>query len=761
MIQLQAGNDIQIGGRITNRDTARPFDMTVIAGRDLFIGGVNHAAEINSNNGDITVIAGRNIDLISGAAGASATVFIGGAAGGTTDAFGTISVMAGGDINLAAGATGSSLAYISKTINTFNAFYSDPVIVTAGGDVTLTPNIGGDAFIGLAPTGTFVDAASDILVTVGGDLNLTNTAGAVSDAYIGLGFKFGTAGIVQGSTTVNVAGATNLTSVAGAGASGLAYIGADNIDGGEISNHTITLNTGSLNITSNSTTNTVSTYIGFDDITAIGSKSNNVINVNVTGNATLTNNSTAGGLGAPIYIGMANLSTTLPVELTTNVTVGGTLSMITTSQATSPTYIGSETIASTGGVQNTTNVVAGTLNLQANSTNAAGSVFIGMDVATGTSISNSSTNVDVLNTATLTSTGAAPTYIGSGVVITSSVASDVSLSTGQDLNLFPSPASTAKVYVGFDTINLSTVSGNIDVDVGANINLTGINAPTYIGLDTPLNGSTIESNLDVLARGNINMIADTASGNTFIGTNSLVDIAGIQQTVSVFAQDSIFMDGTNGPVFITGINDGSNAAFPPIVTVEAGVDIYMVQSSMNSSFTLYAVVDQLFGTRPLIGPGLFSIDATSSLNSFTSAPIGIYTALQSLNSFDPNAIIGGMTFADWLAALGLSYPGPLYENSLIEIWCTYFNEMITFPNSPFTIFYKDCLEQAAYQASIIVDQFLVDLHPFNEFPGWAQRFSVRYSPSLELIFTDEPYLLRRRHLKQLNHPKTWTVLQDI
>lgn len=158
-----------------------------------------------------------------------------------------------------------------------------------------------------------------------------------------------------------------------------------------------------------------------------------------------------------------------------------------------------------------------------------------------------------------------------------------------------------------------------------------------------------------------------------------------------------------------------------------------------SSVTL--ICDNEFPVRPLIGPGRFLMDFDSFINT-GSAPLLIYTALQSANNIA--GLLNNLRFNQ----------GTLFVDTDQEIWCTYFCTPI-YVGSPFRIAYKNCLQQALYQAQIIVNQLLTNLHPYDEFPGWANIF---WLTGVDPNLFAEPYYLRRRQLNLLNHPKTWSQM---
>lgn len=222
----------------------------------------------------------------------------------------------------------------------------------------------------------------------------------------------------------------------------------------------------------------------------------------------------------------------------------------------------------------------------------------------------------------------------------------------------------------------------------------------------------------------------------------------------------------NGNFYSSGFFDTNifNSPFFPTVQTDVGSITILTQNDMNlenavisAGTSVLLVVDQQRPNRPFIGPGAFSMDAFSGIDSGTS-DVGIYTALQSQNNIDPAAQFNGISISNLFSADGLTFGSTaLYQNSLREIWCVYYDEGNSSPISPLTIFYKDCLQLVIEQAMIVVDQFLVDLHPYREFPGWESRFVLDFR-KLPDESTVLPYVLFRRQFNAFNHPKTWTIL---
>ncbi len=187
-----------------------------------------------------------------------------------------------------------------------------------------------------------------------------------------------------------------------------------------------------------------------------------------------------------------------------------------------------------------------------------------------------------------------------------------------------------------------------------------------------------------------------------------------------------------------------------------GSVIHLVQNNMTMTGGVVTagqnvdlILDNQAPSAPLIGPGAFNMNATSQISS-TAGYIRVYTALQSQNNIDAAAqfISGGVpsTFT----------AGELFVDTATEQWCTYY------PNGgggvPFRIFYKDCLQILAAQATLIIDQLPFDFsfdmnwpyYGMEEYYGWPTKFYLIYQlaswkPPYEDI-PPEPYFIRRRKM---------------
>ena len=116
---------------------------------------------------------------------------------------------------------------------------------------------------------------------------------------------------------------------------------------------------------------------------------------------------------------------------------------------------------------------------------------------------------------------------------------------------------------------------------------------------------------------------------------------------------------------------------------------------VSASENVDLVCDNQAPAPPQIGPGAFSIDATSFINS-DNGYIRVYTARQAQNVIDP--------LAEFISA-GTSYffvPGQLFVDTNQEKWCTYYPDGDQ--GIPFKIFYKPCLETITQEAMIILTE---------------------------------------------------------
>jgi len=262
-----------------------------------------------------------------------------------------------------------------------------------------------------------------------------------------------------------------------------------------------------------------------------------------------------------------------------------------------------------------------------------------------------------------------------------------------------SPAVSANVLGGFK-VETGSVGGGIALtSVAGNIHLSSAEFFTTGALDNLIIGPVATLN---------NLTLTSITGNI---------------TVDPFHNITITNPvTTGGNVFMIAQNDISMTS-TGLITAGGSVEL---------------VCDNQAPVQPLVGPGAFLMDAGASITAGTV--LRIFTARQPQNSI--LGLLNGLPFV----------AGPIFTDTNQERWCVYYPEPIL--GTPFTIFYKECLGAIlSEQVGPIVSQFLVDLHPYDEFlPGWIENFSI--TDRHEDPFSPEYYFLRRRQLKVVNHPKT-------
>lgn len=197
---------------------------------------------------------------------------------------------------------------------------------------------------------------------------------------------------------------------------------------------------------------------------------------------------------------------------------------------------------------------------------------------------------------------------------------------------------------------------------------------------------------------------------------------------------NITVDPFHNITVTNGVTTGGN------VFMIAQNDIDMTASGfITAGGSVELVADNQAPTPPLIGPGGFHMDALATITS--GSTLRIFTARPTQNAI--NGLLNGAPFI----------AGTFFIDSATEIWCTYFPSALS--GTPYTIFYKPCLQQATEQATIVNTEMLLNFHPYDEYLGWLELFDV--TPIYEYEFK-EPFMLRRRKLKFINHPKSWTAL---
>ncbi len=300
---------------------------------------------------------------------------------------------------------------------------------------------------------------------------------------------------------------------------------------------------------------------------------------------------------------------------------------------------------------------------------------------------------------------------------------------------------TGNLEIGDDmgiSPTISTIDGSITLSAG----LKDLSTCSVPAICTRTNGSTA----------NINHRTDSLV--TCLGTGTIVETA--SGSINMTTADIITQSGSIHLLAGVNINIGSTiqnlvASGEIILVANRDINLTNAAALIDSPNAVTLVVDNAFPNPFLAGLGKITTAANSHING---VPLQIFTSQQAYNSIGGFLTSGNLTFSD----------GKLFENTFLEQWCTYFG--CPFQRAglgiPYTIFYKNCLQQAMNQAQIITLQFLVDLHPYNEYPGWIEEFfvsrdGVSWTPTDRYVMGfKDPYMLRRRMLHGFNLPKYWT-----
>jgi hypothetical protein len=155
------------------------------------------------------------------------------------------------------------------------------------------------------------------------------------------------------------------------------------------------------------------------------------------------------------------------------------------------------------------------------------------------------------------------------------------------------------------------------------------------------------------------------------------------------------------------------------VTLEAGVNISITNNSviqsLNNNADIILVVDALFPSSPDIGPGQFTLDATSTITTLgSSAQLRIYTA-----RFPQNMILGLLN--------GVDFMGTRFVDDAQNEYLTYY------PNGGFISaapFYRIYYKEGIIPPFIIPPFFGVpDFQLYDQEERWDKTFTISYDSS--------------------------------
>lgn len=656
-------------------------------------------AEVVTASGSIAINAGNDL-IVSGAGAMNLYANI-------RSASGNIAAQAGRFIQLSGNASDNTFAQIGAPSTVAGAIDSD-IAVSAGSDLTLAagPGLGSYAHIGHGTVSPSFPAMAgtlqgDIAFSAGGQTTLT--ASSSNDSYAVIGFRGGPLGVAvncQGGIAGTVQGQLLLN--AGTADSAAAQIGFVGFapDGVTYSGDVDLLLHGPFFLTGGTAQRT-SAGIGFilqaSNLAAPSQAASNLIRVVCTSPSTSV--LTQGILNAAhavigIHLSLTSGGTAFCAD--TTVRTAGSLTLQAIAPVNVLTFIGARGSA----VNQTANTnltvdVGGDLTLISATGGTAAISNSSFNTAT-----NFTTNIQAANAYLLTTT---PFAASSGVLIFAS--GPLTLFSERDIVVSRTSVSGA-----------SQIAGATSMDIRA-------------GRDISLYGG-----------------ASNASGTaTIVCTGS---------SLRIEAGDDIILDGigTGIPSFASRIQ-ATNAS--GLIEVLAGNDLIIHDScGITGLSQVNIVVDNDFPSAPLIGPGSLQLFSGGIISTTAADALRLFTARQSQNNIQGTLSSGSGSIVGFSG-------GPLYQNIPPELWGVYYYSGFFYPGQIFTLFYKDSLQQATEQAALIVTEFLVDLHPYNEFPGWMTEFYLvnqdSYNFQAPPSDPKDRYLIRRRNLNVINHPKTWTA----
>lgn len=700
---------------------------------------------------------------------------------------GNFTIIAGRDLNMTGPIAPNTLnRMIIGWFGPGNASQINTLInVSACRDINLTVNdIQSDFFfIGSSTSGNNFGANNNVQVSAGRDLNF-NTSAPSGGAIGNCRGRIGNPGVSGVSNTLVNAGRN--INISGSRQLGIQAYGFVSVSAG-----------GDISLTTLGTAATEFAYIGTN-------RGNTALTTTIyaAGSIIATNSAAARAILGRGAVATATYASSLDMRAGGNIQIASPYTL----------NAGNVVVPTTGSIfiEADTILPAGSL-----WTSSAGQMNTICNVGLPTSIPLST--ACGLTTTALDSIGITPDFLGGLTFNAGALGGFVSLqTTNQPISLHSSPnlingTTTPDLIVGTGANNVQIITTSGAIDISGSVCQTGFNnivfssaanpwtsggnvlgrAANEIQVNTPIvtaglgNTISLSSDCDYSGGGNLTINDDVATNNGEIflsaaanpncantyfcsegflpGINSSViqnggQISANAGTISIQASQNIVIDGdpisvisTSGTIQTRAGNDTfvyksiENSLPSGIIQMISGNSMFMIDGTISTPNQVVIVVDDRFPSAPLIGTGFFSMDVSSSI---TGSEIRIYSARQSFNS-----ILGTLNST-------LFAPGTLYVDTTSEQWSTYFSCVNPFVNLglPFTIFYKDSFQEAIQQAMTIVDQFLVDLHPYNEFPGWLARFLIINTVKLEADEITTPYFIRRRALNKLNHPKSWTTL---
>ncbi len=310
--------------------------------------------------------------------------------------------------------------------------------------------------------------------------------------------------------------------------------------------------------------------------------------------------------------------------------------------------------------------------------------------------------------------------------------------------LGPASAGTNNSFaaIGIDAL---PGSGDVGMSLGmANINSLTLNAQNSTniiggafiqsGIGNPLSQSAMTTFATSTAT-NINVTASSSSSafinatrqcGMLVGNNvTFTGTADFPAYLNVGQDETVILPLPTMLVFNTiSFNDFAMLTIPANtvsgpVTLEAGVNISITNNSviqsLNNNADIILVVDALFPSSPDIGPGQFTLDATSTITTLgSSAQLRIYTA-----RFPQNMILGLLN--------GVDFMGTRFVDDSQNEYLTYYPNGSFISAAPFyRIYYKEGIIPP-----FIIPPFhrVPDLQLYDQEERWDKTFTISYDSS--------------------------------
>ncbi|MBL7871123.1 MAG: hypothetical protein JNM78_05895, partial [Cyclobacteriaceae bacterium] len=551
-IYLQS--DVTIQGDFSVLDTGLPLDPTnralrmsnTAAANTINVGGnmiiTNSTFKMNNSTGSCTLNVGGNLNLNSG----NFTIVTGGA-NSSVSVTGDVNILSGtlemqedgsasiGTLNVTGNFTNTGGAVTESGGGTGQIVFNraGTQIFTSGGSISNQVNITviGGTTLQMAAAGTIV-GGNDFTLSNGSTLGIRSTAGITTA---------GATGNIQGTGTRTYSSSANYIyngsanqSVGNGLPATVSNLTIANTGGG--GNNTVIL-VADVGITNGLDINSGVLAMGASNITTVGSVSMTGTSITGTGTLTLAGNvttvlsGTTASINAPIALGAASRTFTVPdggasPDLTLSAVISGAGGIIKNGA-------GLINVFGANSYTGLTTVNAGTYRI--GSASALGSTAAGTVVATGAALDFNGINYVLAEPLTINGTG-----ISSGGSIFNGNASGASFSGSITL-------ASASSIVSTNPITLSgAISGVFDLTKGGASTLTFGSTPVTIS------GLTIGSGTLVSTSGTLSLSGVFINSGTFSNNGGTVHYNGSSQTIAPVTYNHLDVNQSSGQASLGG-----------------------------------------------------------------------------------------------------------------------------------------------------------------------------------------------------------------